>query len=68
MYTYMYFSQPLHTYLQQQHFHTLSSRLGIKETIYHLFHYASFHSAKDKWTIIFEKMPCDPIPGERNLL
>ena len=53
MYTYMYFSQLLHTYLQQQHFHTLSSRLGIKETIYHLFHYASFHSAKDKWTIIF---------------
>ena len=31
-------------------FHTLSSRLGIRETIYHLFHYASLHSAEDKWT------------------
>ena len=32
-------------------FHTLPSRLGIQETLYHLFHYASLHSAKDKWTI-----------------
>ena len=26
---------------------------GIQETIYLLFHYASLHSGKDKWTIIF---------------
>ena len=32
-------------------FHTLPSRLGIQETLYHLFHHASLHSAKDKWTI-----------------
>ena len=25
--------------------------LGIQETIYLLFHYASLHSGKDKWTI-----------------
>ena len=28
-----------------------SSRLGIWETIYHLFHYTLLHSAEDKWTI-----------------
>ena len=26
--------------------------LGIQETIYLLFHYASLHSGKDKWTIL----------------
>ena len=36
-----------------------SSRLGIRETIYHLFHYASLHSAEDKWTIIHNTVePC----------
>ena len=28
--------------------------LGIQETIYLLFHYASLHSGKDKWTIYLE--------------
>ena len=36
--------------LTSRGFHTLSSRLGIRETIYHLFHYASLHSAEDKWS------------------
>ena len=37
----------LHTYLQYPHFHTLPSHLGIPETVYHLYHYTSLHSAED---------------------
>ena len=38
--------------------HLISSPVGIRETIYHLFHYASLHSAEDKWTIFVYMFVC----------
>ena len=51
--SYILASLHLHT-SRASHIFTITtlSRLGIQETIYHLFHYASLHSAEDKLTII----------------
>ena len=51
------------TYLQYLHFHTLPSHMGIKETIYHLFHYSSLHSAQDNppLTKIWKRVPNTPV-------